>query len=67
MGVFDFIREAGAKVGLGDDEEEEATTAATSAAERAAEQKARMAEAREKKDAEREAASSVQGKQRRGP
>lgn len=52
MGVFDFIREAGAKIGLGDDRGDRDVAADSSAAERAAQQKARMAEARKKNDEE---------------
>lgn len=37
MGVFDFIREAGAKIGIGDTKEEKQAKAAAASAERAAE------------------------------
>ncbi len=37
MGLFDFVKEAGAKVGIGDSKEEKAAKAAAASAERAAE------------------------------
>ncbi len=42
MGVFDFIREAGAKVGIGDSKEEKQAKAAAASAERAAEMSKRV-------------------------
>jgi nucleoid-associated protein YgaU len=44
MGVFDFIREAGAKVGIGDSKEEKQAKAASASAERAAEMAKRIRE-----------------------
>lgn len=56
MGVFDFIREAGAKIGIGDSEDEKEAKAAAASAERAAEmakrikdRKAKVAEAAQQK------------------
>lgn len=57
MGVFDFIKEAGAKVGLGDGGSDKAEADAD-AAKRAADQKERMVEARKRKDADATAAAS---------
>ncbi len=65
MGVFDFIREAGAKVGLGDDEGDRRPGADSTAAERAAEQKARMVDARNKKDSASKAQAAKEAAARR--
>ena len=64
MGVFDFIKEAGAKVGLGDGASDTAEADAD-AAKRAADQKERMVEARKRKDADATAAASKQAAAKR--
>ena len=64
MGVFDFIKEAGAKVGLGGGASGKAEADAD-AAKRAADQKERMVEARKRKDADATAAASKQAAAKR--
>ena len=48
MGVFDFIREAGAKIGIGESKEEKEAKAAAASAERAAEMAKRIKERKAK-------------------
>ncbi len=77
MGVFDFIRDAGAKVGIGDSTAEKAAAeAAKEAAEKAAEAaetakleaagKARLEAARQRRESQADAAAAAKAEEARG-